>query len=250
MRSEAEVREVFRLHALGLSQAEIARRVNCSRATVRSWVSGDLGELTSRHRVVCDQRCRAGVLDEFAYASLLGQYLGDGCISAMRRSFRLRITCCGAYPGIMAETAAAIRRVYPSGAVGYVPRVGCTEIASYWKHWPCLVPHGEGGIKHERRIELDPWQAEIALDRQPKPFLRGLIHSDGWRGINRVRGANGSRYEYPRYQFSNRSTDIRELFCQACDRVGAEWRQMNRWNISVAKRGSVALLDDFIGPKS
>ncbi len=57
-------------------------------------------------------------------------------------------------------------------------------------------------------------------------------------------------YAYPRYQFSNRSLDIQRLFTRACDRVGVEWRQMNRWNISVAKRGSVALLDEFVGPKS
>jgi hypothetical protein len=37
---------------------------------------------------------------------------------------------------------------------------------------------------------------------------------------------------------------------RACDRIGVEWRQMNRWNISVARRASVALLDRFIGPKS
>jgi hypothetical protein len=37
------------------------------------------------------------------------------------------------------------------------------------------------------------------------------IHSDGWRGNNRV-VATRKRYSYPRYQFSNRSDDIRALF--------------------------------------
>jgi hypothetical protein len=35
-------------------------------------------------------------------------------------------------------------------------------------------------------------------------FLRGLFHSDGWRGLNRVH-VKGRDYSYPRYQFSNRS---------------------------------------------
>ena len=35
----------------------------------------------------------------------------------------------------------------------------------------------------------------------------------------------------------------------ACDRLGIETRRMNAVTISVAKRRSVALLDDFIGPK-
>ena len=51
------------------------------------------------------------------------------------------------------------------------------------------------------RSNWSDWQRCIALDRHPEQFLRGLIHSDGWRGINRVRGANGSPYAYPRYQF-------------------------------------------------
>ncbi len=100
------------------------------------------------------------------------------------------------------------------------------------------------------RSTSSEWQRCIALDRHPEQFLRGLIHSDGWRGMNRVRGANGSTYAYPRYQFSNRSDDIKRLFCDACDRLGIEWRRMNAVAISVARRQSVAMLDEFVGPKA
>ena len=83
----------------------------------------------------------------------------------------------------------------------------------------------------------------------PQQFLRGLIHSDGCRFINTVR--HGPKvYKYPRYNFSNRSDDIRRIFCDACDLLGIEWRVMNAWNISVARRASVARLDEFIGPKA
>jgi hypothetical protein len=68
--------------------------------------------------------------------------------------------------------------------------------------------------------------------------------------MNSVRGANGDRYEYPRYFFTNHSDDIRELFVWACGLIGVDCRPNNRWNISVAKRASVAILDEFIGPKS
>ena len=98
-------------------------------------------------------------------------------------------------------------------------------------------------MKHLRPIVLEPWQREI-LDRYPWRFLRGLIHSDGCRGINTIKHPNKT-YRYPRYQFSNRSDDIRGLFCDYC----VEWRQMNRWTISVARRDSVALMDRHIGPK-
>jgi hypothetical protein len=46
------------------------------------------------------------------------------------------------------------------------------------------------------------------------------------------------------------STDIRNLFTVTCDQLGVEWRQMNQRNISIARRDSVARLDEFIGPKA
>ena len=79
---------------------------------------------------------------------------------------------------------------------------------------------------------------------------RGVYRlSDGCRVIDRVRGADGSRYEYPRYRFTNVSDDIRALFTRACDVVGADWKVMNRYDIAVSRRESVALLDTFIGPR-
>ena len=57
-------------------------------------------------------------------------------------------------------------------------------------------------------------------------------------------------YRYPRYQFSNRSSDIKRLFCEHLDIVGVKWSVMNQWDISVARRESVARLDEFIGPKT
>jgi hypothetical protein len=52
-----------------------------------------------------------------------------------------------------------------------------------------------------------------------------------------------------RYEFSNRSDDIKRIFCEACDALGVQWRVMNRDSISVARRASVERLDEFIGPK-
>jgi hypothetical protein len=97
-------------------------------------------------------------------------------------------------------------------------------------------------------IALAPWQKELVL-RHRELLLRGLIHSDGCRSINTIRHPKKT-YEYPRYQFSNRSVDIKRIFSDACDLLGIEWRVMNRWDISVARRASVARLDEFIGPKA
>jgi hypothetical protein len=113
-----------------------------------------------------------------------------------------------------------------------------------------LFPQHGPGFKHSRPIRLQPWQDAIALERHPQQFVRGLIHSDGCRSVNRVRNATGRWYDYPRYQFSNRSDDIRDLFTSACDALGIDWRQMNRFTVSVARHDSVAALDVIVGPKS
>ena len=126
----------------------------------------------------------------------------------------------------------------------YVSLIGCTEVCAYWKHWPCLFPQNGPGMKHTRQIRLDKWQENIIVN-EPEMFLRGLIHSDGYRGLNWVNGKG-----YARYQFCNRSDDIRALFCWGCDLLEIPWRRMNRYNISVARRDGVARLDQFIGPKT
>lgn len=238
----------------GVSQAETARRLGIPRSTIRTWLANGFVHPAvnkSRRAVpgVCSS-CRHidGMTDPRAYAYLLGMYLGDGNIATYPRGvYRLRITCDQRYPGIIAESELAMRAVLPN-RVGCTPRVGCTDVASYSKHWPCLLPQHGSGPKHMRSIVLERWQHDIAIVRHPKAFLRGLVHSDGWRGTNVAVTARG-RYYYPRYEFSNRSLDIQALFASACAQIGVACRQANRWNLAVSRRADVALLDEFIGPK-
>jgi hypothetical protein len=89
--------------------------------------------------------------------------------------------------------------------------------------------------------------AERIVEAYPRQLLRGLIHSDGCRVINRVWG---DRYRYPRYLFTNTSKDILQIFRDACDAIGVEHRNSKPNTISVARRNSVASLDAFIGPKA
>jgi hypothetical protein len=138
--------------------------------------------------------------------------------------------------------------VLPQNAVGVQPRIGCSEVYSCSKQWICLFPQHGPGRKHERKIALAEWQQRI-VEAQPRRPLRGLIHSDGCRFTNPVRHPT-RLYLYPRYQFTNRSADIRRIFCDACDQLGIEWRRMNARNTSIAKRASVARLDEFVGPKA
>jgi hypothetical protein len=154
------------------------------------------------------------------------------------------------WPLIILLCADAMEKVLPGNRVSIYcpdPRSRCVVVSVHSNHLACLFPQHGPGVKHLRRIVLTRWQKEIVQART-ELFLRGLIHSDGCRFTNRVRVA-GKTYEYPRYNFTNVSDDIRGLFTDGCDRLGVEWRRMNARNISVARRDSVARLDEFIGPK-
>jgi hypothetical protein len=255
VRSADDVRTVFRLRVAGWTTTAISQATGVSASTIKRWLRRGQDALlaTAVRSVVCDGIANCSVVRDAPhapYAYLLGQYLGDGHIVRARNVYRLEITCCATYPDIIEECAGAIAQVLPTNSVGRRHRPGVIYVGCYSKHLPCLFPQHGAGPKHQRPIVLAAWQEQIALVEHPELFLRGLLHSDGWRGTNNVRGANGLRYAYPRYLFCNYSADIRDLFTAACDRLGISWRQTTAYNISVARQQSVARLDEFVGPKS
>ena len=242
------------LLAQGESLSAVSHKMDIARATLRDW--RDHPEKLALSATRTCPRCsldRSTVEPPGDYAYLLGLYLGDGCISrqGQKEVWTLRITCADAWPGLQVECKRAMQAVRPGNSVMTVHKEGCVDLVSYSKHWPCLFPQHGPGRKHERTIELEPWQEEI-VTAHPGDFARGLFHSDGCRLINRVRRPlkDGDRwYEYPRYLFVNKSADIHRLCGEALDRLGVAWRFSKPTTISVARRQAVARLDEFVGPK-
>ena len=157
------------------------------------------------------------------------------------------------YPCIVDSAHAAIERVVPGISVHrYHPIENLVRVVASSRLWPLVFPQHGPGRKHTRTIELVDWQVEITR-AYPRDLLRGLIHSDGCRTTNRFKvnlpSGRVAPYEYPRYFFSNLSEDIRRIFCDHCELLGIRWTQSNPRNISISHRMSVAVLDDFIGPK-
>jgi hypothetical protein len=213
--------------------------------------------MSANARAACPRCAASPTLPEprSDYAYLLGLYLGDGCISRAgtkeKQVWKLRVICADAWPGLILECGRAMRSIRPGNKVSIQQKVGCTEVSSCSKHWPCLFPQSGPGRKHMRTIELETWQRAIVLEN-PGHFARGLFHSDGSRGINRVRAhlAGGDRwYEYPRYLFTNESRDILRLCGETLDQLGVAWRFSRQNAISVARREAVGRLDEFVGPK-
>jgi len=156
---------------------------------------------------------------------------------------------------VVTEVEGAIRATLPDVPVRRV-RVRGSRVTILKARHPALpyaFPQHGAGRKHERKIELLDWQTELTASN-PQQILRGLIHSDGCRTVNRfsvpLPSGRVAEYAYPRYFFSNLSPDIRRLFCEHCEMLGVRWTQSNPRNISVSHRRSVAILDEFIGPKS
>jgi hypothetical protein len=249
-----------RLQALALidsghSLRSISMSMGINRSTLREW--RDYPERARQSRAWCPRCASEPTLPEPCsdYAYLLGLYLGDGCISRAgdraKDVWKLRIFCADAWPGLRDECVRSMRAMRPDNKILTVQNQGCTEVLSSSRHWPCLFPQHGPGKKHLRKIVLAEWQ-QIRVERYPGEFVRGLLHSDGYRGLNRIRHTleSGERwYEYPRYLFVSESTNILGLCGETLDRLGVEWRFSKPNTISVAKRDAVARLDEFVGPK-
>ncbi|HEY7264050.1 MAG TPA: helix-turn-helix domain-containing protein [Trebonia sp.] len=251
MHPQTTVDRARRLSQQGLIDREVARITGVPTRTVQRWRTGTRRAPGKGREPSCP-RCTGRPLDEAAYAYLLGLYLGDGCLTRGRRDvFALSIACCDDWPGLLAAAKRTMSAVMPASSVFGVRREGMTEVKSYSKHWPCLFPQHGPGRKHTRRIELAGWQRGI-VEKHPGDFARGLFHSDGYRGVNRVHrtwGTGERWYEYPRYLFTNNSADILRLCGETLDQLGVAWRFSKPNTISVARREAVEQLDEFVGPK-
>jgi len=156
------------------------------------------------------------------------------------------------YVALNAHIGDIMRRVKPGGRPHVRHQPGCLITTVSWKHWTCLFPQHGPGRKHERPIVLEPWQREI-VEKHPADFLRGLFHSDGSRTRNwatRVVAGEKKRYDYPRWEFVNRSDDILGLCTWALDLCDVAWRRPRVNAIAVSRRDDVRRLDELIGPQS
>jgi hypothetical protein len=163
----------------------------------------------------------------------------------MGRTYRLRVFLDAAYPGIVAECKNALEAVRPENRV-LVARsktCRCNIVGVYSNHWPCLLPQMGPGRKHDRSIQLEPWQEDV-VSRERRAFIRGLIHSDGCRTVANDRGVMSLRYH-----FSNKSEHIQRLFCDSLEALGVQWTRPCARQIAVYRKASTALLDEFVGPK-
>ena len=232
------------LVARGVNDCEVARRLGVPRTTVRDW---------RRPRYFanfdccprCWHRLRPLAFCDADYAELLGLYLGDGHISALERTQRMRIFLDSKYATVVDEAEALLRRCFPHNPVGRALVHDGSEAILFVHsgHLSCLFPQHGPGKKHDRPIALEPWQQRI-VSTAPWAFLRGCIRSDGCVFVNRT-----GRYEYLSYGFTNYSSDILDLFESTCLEQGLRPRRYSK-AIRLNRRDDVARLLAHVGVKS
>lgn len=240
-----EVRsEVLQLVAQGINDCEIGRRLGLPRTTVRDIRAPRYVAVPTSPCPRCGERSKHAQWTPDDYCDLLGMYLGDGHISQLARTQRLRISLDSNHPKIVMTTLNLLHRVFPGNKVGVVwAKEGAVCIPHvYSRHLHCMFPQAGPGKKHEREIKLESWQNDL-LAEAPWAFLRGCIYSDGCSYINRT-----GKYEYLSYDFANLSQDILDMFCDTCDLVGVEYRRYAR-SIRVYRRASVGLMQEHVGLK-
>lgn len=243
MRCIEEFETVQRLIAAGVNDCAIARQTGIPRCTVRDWRSRPQRRARESHGSPGAHDFTR--LPAKAYSYLLGLYLGDGCISRHPRTWRLRIVLDDKYPGIIERCREAMDALMPGQRAATLRRSdNCVEVSMCSNHWPCLFPQHGPGKKHLRSIRLESWQ-EALVKEATEEFVRGLIDSDGCRVVANDRGVRSVRYH-----FSNRSDDIRGLFCAALDEFGIPWTRPRWFEIAVYRKAGVARLDEFVGPKA
>jgi hypothetical protein len=246
------------LIAAGHNDCEVSRILGIPRGTIRDWRRPTYVPREPRvPRETCPRCWRAAKPIRFTsgdYAELLAMYLGDGCISPGPRTYRLRITLDKKYPRVIADTRDLISRCFRHNKVKTVNARGCVYVSLYCSHLACLFPQHGPGKKHERRVELEPWQREH-VDAAPWRFIRGCIRSDGCVFINRTDIHRAEPYEYVSYAFSNKSTDIVNLFIDTCERVDVFTRatlnaERGMWRVRINRRDSVARMLENVGLKA
>ena len=252
--------EVIALVAVGHNDCEVSRRTGIPRPTVRDWrwteeAEAGLRNPSRRRKTMkasetcwrCWQPTTPIYIDPALYCELLGLYLGDGHISQLARTQRIRLFLDSKYDGIVKEAEAILEVTFPFNRVQRQIRHegAMTVLTIYSQHIACLFPQHGPGKKHDRDVRLEGWQWQ-AVFRSPGALLRGLIFSDGCSFVNHT---DNRKYAYPSYQFANLSGDILKVFCSACDLLGVRYRRYAT-SIRINRRESVAIMHQHVGVKS
>lgn len=217
----------------GLTHTQVSKLMNIPRTTVRDMIKSKRLSSVSLTNVV----------EPRAYSFILGMYLGDGHISKMNRTWRIRIFQDAKYPNIVKETEDALRKFHLNNKVTSFATGGTMITSMYSKHLVELFPQHGDGKKHERCLKLCDWQQEI-VDTYAWDFLRGLIWSDGCIHVHK-------KNKNTAISLSNTSEEIHQMFIDVCHKLGIHPSHVpNTMTTYISKKNDVSKVLCHIDIKS
>lgn len=224
--SLSQVKEIHQLKENGRNNSQISRELKIDRSIVRKYVNltmeqvkDSFNKIPSATDIPIDPIAYSDI-EKLSYAYILGMYFGDGVISKLARTYKIRIYL-NSLTDIKEQqrTLTTLNRVLLNrNKIGIYKQkfANCVEIIASSTQLPHLFPQHGAGKKYNRPIELVEWQENI-LENYSEYFLAGLFDSDGCAYIQ-----TGTNLTY--YQFTNKSKDILNLFTYYLEKHNIQWK--------------------------
>ena len=238
-----KVVEEFKLNPNKLA---LSKKFKIPRATLRYWLNTDFLERKNIDKIEEDNYLER-VFDRIRknkeiYNFILGLYIGDGCITKNKMSYRIRIVQDNKYKNSIREISSVMESFFEKNSTLTYPE-GCTVVTIFDKYLPIYFPqHGEGK-KHDRKIELSDFQLE---NIDYGNLMRGLFISDGSYYL--------AKQKYERYNFTNKSLDIINIFRDCLNYFdishGCRIKQNGIYVVEIQKKSEVVKMKDLVGIKS
>ncbi len=235
--------------AEGASQRQIARELGVDKSTIHYWIKHAFSTGTRAAEELSHLKIIEWCNKHSAeYAYLLGCYLGDGHIVIMPRTQKLSIYNDNRYPDIIQDQNIALQKIFPNNKITNYQQLysRCLEVNVHNKFLSKLFPQHGPGKKHDRDVSLQDWQWDIVW-KEPECFIKGLIDSDGSYYLQTQRNANGMVHAGMRYQFTNKSLDIIDMYLIVMDKLNISvhptTRKNGTINVLTQKTSEVEKLD-------
>ena len=227
----------------GKNKSQLEKEYNIPRSTIRYWIDNKdtifIPKTTDKPLELIIEEIK-NKKEQYNY--ILGLYLGDGCISTHKMSYKLRIPQDNKYPKSIINIKNILNSFFPNNTFICNPN-GCTVIGIYDKNLPLYFPQHGGGKKHDRPIILSDYQRD---NIDYLNLMSGLWMSDGSYYL--------AQKKYECYNFTNKSTDIISLFEECLNNFKIAYRKRIKkngvWIIEITKKSEVLKMKDLVGIKS
>lgn len=238
----------------GDSYRKIAKKIGVDKSTISYWVKINFSFERPSQSLICKE----GVIKHCSklphhYSYILGSYLGDGCISKTKRTYKMRIFNCVTHKEIISDQKRSLKKLFSNNKVSSsrTHAIGnCIQVLVYNKSLPIMFPQYGDGKKHDRDVSLKDWQLEI-IRKEPECFIKGLVDSDGSYFYSRKSQPKNSDVIHMYYQFTNTSKDILNVYRDTMDLLGIHYTSVKKidskngaYNIFTRRIEAVARMDE------